>query len=76
MKTIQIPYEPDVIAISDGTAGSSAAVAAARRGLKVLVLEEGNCFGGLTFICAPAKSTRVALRVGLRLDGLPNLPTH
>jgi len=46
MKTIQIPYEPDVIAISAGAAGSSAAVAAARRGFKVLVLEEGNCFGG------------------------------
>jgi flavin-dependent dehydrogenase len=31
-----------------GTAGSSAAVAAARRGFINLVLEEGNCFVGVS----------------------------
>lgn len=48
MKTISIPFEADVIVMGGGTAGSAAAVAAARRGCKVLLLEEGNCFGGVS----------------------------
>ena len=48
MKTITTPYKPDIIIAGGGTAGSSAAVAAARRGHKVLLIEEGNCLGGVS----------------------------
>ena len=48
MKTITTPYKPDVIVAGGGTAGSAAAVAAARRGHKVLMIEEGNCLGGVS----------------------------
>jgi hypothetical protein len=48
MKTIATPYQPDIIVAGGGTAGSSAAVAAARRGHKVLLIEEGNCLGGVS----------------------------
>lgn len=48
MKTINAPFQPDIIVAGGGTAGSAAAVAAARRGHKVLLLEEGNCLGGVS----------------------------
>jgi flavin-dependent dehydrogenase len=48
MKTIATPYQPEIIVAGGGTAGSSAAVAAARRGHKVLLIEEGNCLGGVS----------------------------
>ncbi len=48
MKTVATPYEPDIIVAGGGTAGSAAAVAAARRGHKVLLIEEGNCLGGVS----------------------------
>jgi hypothetical protein len=48
MKTIATPYQPDIIVAGGGTAGSAAAVAAARRGHKVLLIEEGNCLGGVS----------------------------
>jgi hypothetical protein len=48
MKTIATPYQPEIIVAGGGTAGSAAAVAAARRGHKVLLIEEGNCLGGVS----------------------------
>jgi hypothetical protein len=48
MKIINTPYQPEIIIAGGGTAGSAAAVAAARRGHKVLLLEEGNCLGGVS----------------------------
>lgn len=36
----------DLVVVGGGTAGSAAAIAAARRGLRVLILEEANCLGG------------------------------
>jgi len=48
MKIISTPYQPEIIIAGGGTAGSAAAVAAARRGHKVLLLEEGNCLGGVS----------------------------
>jgi hypothetical protein len=48
MKIITTPYQPEIIIAGGGTAGSAAAVAAARRGHKVLLLEEGNCLGGVS----------------------------
>jgi glycine/D-amino acid oxidase-like deaminating enzyme len=38
----------DVIVVGGGTAGTSAAVATARRGHKVLLVEESNCLGGVS----------------------------
>lgn len=38
----------DVLVAGGGTAGSAAAVAAARRGHRVLLVEEGNCLGGVS----------------------------
>jgi hypothetical protein len=48
MRTIETPYNPDLIVAGGGTAGSAAAVAAARMGLRVLLIEEGNCLGGVS----------------------------
>lgn len=48
MKAINTPYTPDIIVAGGGTAGSAAAVAAARRGHRVLLIEEGNCLGGVS----------------------------
>jgi NADPH-dependent 2,4-dienoyl-CoA reductase/sulfur reductase-like enzyme len=47
MKTISTPYQPEILVAGGGTAGS-ASVAAARRGHKVLLIEEGNCLGGVS----------------------------
>lgn len=38
----------DVLVAGGGTAGCAAAVAAARRGRSVLLVEEGNCLGGVS----------------------------
>lgn len=38
----------DLVVAGGGTAGSAAAVAAARRGLRVLLVEELNCLGGIS----------------------------
>lgn len=38
----------DVLVAGGGTAGCAAAVAAARRGHRVLLVEEGNCLGGVS----------------------------
>lgn len=43
----QIPDEFDVIVVGGGLAGTFAAVAAAREGKKVLLLEKHNCLGGM-----------------------------
>jgi hypothetical protein len=48
MVTILTSYRPDIIVAGGGTAGSAAAVAAARRGHSVLLIEEGNCLGGIS----------------------------
>ncbi len=38
----------DVVVAGGGTAGCAAAIAAARRGQRVLLIEEGNCLGGVS----------------------------
>lgn len=38
----------DIVVIGGGSAGSAAAIAAARHGHKVLLVEEGNCLGGVS----------------------------
>ena len=43
------PLKPvDILVAGGGTAGCAAAIAAARQGHKVLLLEEGNCLGGVS----------------------------
>ena len=69
MKTIATPYQPEIIIAGGGTAGSAAAVAAARRGHKVLLIEEGNCLGGVS--TAGGVNEFYA-----NLEGLGNIFTH
>lgn len=47
MENIKIDTR-DVIVIGGGTAGCAAAIAAARRGHRVLLAEEANCLGGIS----------------------------
>lgn len=46
-KQLPIRYETDVLVVGGGAAGVSAAVAAARGGAKVLLVEACGCFGGV-----------------------------
>jgi NADPH-dependent 2,4-dienoyl-CoA reductase/sulfur reductase-like enzyme len=39
---------PRIVVAGGGTAGCAAAIAAARRGHRVLLVEEGNCLGGVS----------------------------
>lgn len=40
-------YEADLLVVGGGPAGVCAAVAAARKGVKVLLVDNGNCLGGM-----------------------------
>ncbi|MGJ3241901.1 MAG: FAD-dependent oxidoreductase [Opitutales bacterium] len=40
--------ETDVVVVGGGSAGSAAALAAARNGASVVLIEEGNCLGGVS----------------------------
>lgn len=46
-KKIDITYENDVTVIGGGIAGTAAAIAAARAGSSVLLIEQSGCLGGL-----------------------------
>ena len=46
-RTIPVASEVDVLVVGGGPAGVGAALAAARVGAKTLVIEEGNCLGGM-----------------------------
>ncbi len=46
-RTIPVASEVDVLVVGGGPAGVGAALAAARAGAKTLVIEEGNCLGGM-----------------------------
>jgi glycine/D-amino acid oxidase-like deaminating enzyme len=48
MRTVTLPYESDIVVAGGGTAGCAAAIAAARRGHRVLLIEEMNCLGGVS----------------------------
>ena len=41
----------DLIVAGGGFSGAAAAIAAARRGMNVLLIEKGNCFGGAAVNC-------------------------
>lgn len=41
----------DLVVVGGGLSGVAAAVSAARRGLSVIILEKGNCFGGAASNC-------------------------
>lgn len=41
----------DVIVVGGGFSGTAAAIAAARRGMEVLLIEKSNCFGGAAVNC-------------------------
>lgn len=45
-KTLDVRYETDLLVAGAGPAGVAAAVFAARRGLRVRVIEAGSCLGG------------------------------
>ncbi len=44
---IKESYQADLLVVGGGPSGVCAAVAAARRGVKVLLVENGNCLGGM-----------------------------
>lgn len=46
-KQLEIRYETDILVIGGGAAGVAAAVAAARMGRDVLLVEAQGCFGGV-----------------------------
>ena len=46
-ESIEVAYETDVCVVGGGPAGVGAAFAAARRGKRVLVVEQANCLGGV-----------------------------
>lgn len=46
-EVVEVAYETDVCVVGGGPAGVGAAFAAARRGLKVIVVEQANCLGGI-----------------------------
>ena len=46
-KNIEIRYDADVLVVGGGPAGIAAAVTAARRGMKVRLIEASTCLGGL-----------------------------
>lgn len=46
MKEISHSYHPEVLVVGGGSAGCAAALAAAERGVNVLLVEEENCLGG------------------------------
>jgi len=46
-ETIAVAYETDVCVVGGGPAGIGAALAAARRGQRVIIVEQANCLGGV-----------------------------
>ncbi|MBM4081636.1 MAG: FAD-dependent oxidoreductase, partial [Planctomycetes bacterium] len=46
-KDVPVVYETDVVVVGGGFAGTAAAVAAAREGAKVLLIERAGCLGGM-----------------------------
>lgn len=46
-ESIPVAYETDVLVVGGGPAGISAALAAARQGMKVIVVEQANSLGGI-----------------------------
>lgn len=46
-ESIDVAYTADVCVVGGGPAGVGAALSAARRGLRVLVVEQANCLGGV-----------------------------
>ena len=46
-ETIDVGYSADVCVVGGGPAGTCAALAAARKGLQVIVIEQANCLGGI-----------------------------
>ncbi|MBA7642059.1 hypothetical protein ES703_49745 [subsurface metagenome] len=46
-KNIEVKYNVDIMVAGGGPAGTAAAVMAARQGMSVLLVEAGNCLGGL-----------------------------
>ncbi len=50
-KEIEIKYDVDVLVVGGGTAGTFAAISAARRGAKVLLVEKNGVLGGTMTTC-------------------------
>ena len=47
MNNVKESYQADLLVVGGGPAGVCAAVAAARKGVKVLLADSGNCLGGM-----------------------------
>jgi hypothetical protein len=47
MKNIPDAYDTDLLVVGGGPAGTCAAIAAARMGVKTIIMDSGNCLGGM-----------------------------
>lgn len=77
---LPVAYETDVLVVGGGPAGVGAALAAAREGMSVLVVEQFNCLGGvagagghghISVYCAWGQQTRTV--GGIALDIARNI---
>ena len=70
LDNVKESYQADLLVVGGGPAGVCAAVAAARKGLKVLLVDNGNCLGGMGtkglvgpfMTCYDAKGERQIIR--------------
>ncbi len=74
MKTIQMPiqssFECDVLVCGGGVAGTCAAIAAARAGVRTILIEEAGGLGGQATLGLVSPTSSVAARDGRSFGGL------
>ncbi|MEW6358327.1 MAG: FAD-dependent oxidoreductase [Planctomycetota bacterium] len=67
-KDAPIVYETDVVVVGGGLAGTAAALAAAREGAKVLLIERAGCLGGMATSGLVPPALNVAITEGIERE--------